>query len=60
MEATRERSESSHDRRRRPRSKQTSKPRKRSKLADNLIWFAGGLAIGLPLLAVLLFALSRF
>jgi hypothetical protein len=47
-------------RRRRRRDKRKRKNRKREKLAYNLRWLLGGLAIGLPLLAVIIYTASRY
>jgi ABC-type Fe3+ transport system permease subunit len=52
--------EGTGERRRRHRSKRERRSRRNQKLIDNLVWLAGALAIGLPLLAVLLYALSRY
>lgn len=41
-------------------SKSYSRRRKRAKTLRNLAWFAGGLAIGLPLLILVLLAVSRY
>ena len=46
-------------RRRRSKSESKRKNKKRQQLFYNLCWLFGGLAIGLPLLAMLLFVLSR-
>jgi len=54
--------ERSAERRHRHRSKQKrkNKSRKMAKLLDNLLWFAVGLAVGLPLLALTLYLISRY
>jgi hypothetical protein len=45
-------------RRRRDKRKRTS--RKREKLVSNLAWMAGGLAVGLPLLALTIYVASQW
>lgn len=47
-------------RRRRNRTKRKRRSRKREKLMRNLAWLGGGLAVGLPVLALILFAMSRY
>lgn len=41
------------------RDKRRRKNRKREKLIYNLSWVLGGLAVGLPMLAIVLYLLSR-
>jgi hypothetical protein len=50
--------ESSSNRRQR-REKRRRRNRKREKLFYNLSWLLGGLAVGLPMLAIVLYLLSR-
>ena len=54
--------ERSGERRRRRRSKHKHKrrSRKHQKLIDNLIWIGWGLGIGLQLLTILLYVMSRY
>ena len=47
------------ERRRRRRDRRKRKNIRRSKLLYNLAWLAGGLAVGLPLLAGMLYIMSR-
>jgi hypothetical protein len=47
------------ERRRKHRHKRKRKSRKQEKLMRNVIWLGGGLAVGLPLLAAMLYAMSR-
>ena len=51
--------DSERDRRRKHRSKRKRRSRKQERLMRNLAWLGGGLAVGLPLLAAMLFAMSR-
>lgn len=46
-------------RRRKRHSKRKEKARKREKLVRNIAWLGGGLAVGLPLLAAMLYAMSQ-
>ena len=48
------------EQRRQRRTKRKRKSRKRERLMRNLAWLGGGLAVGLPLLAAVLFAMSRY
>jgi hypothetical protein len=52
------RSEDDARERRKHRTKRKRKSRKRERLVRNLAWLAGGLAVGLPLLAGMLYAMS--
>ena len=52
-------SNDSLQRRRKNRSKRKRKSRKHQKLMRNLGWLGGGLAVGLPVLAAMLYAMSR-
>ena len=54
------RDDDEHTRRRKIRSKRKRKSRKQERLLRNLAWLGGGLAIGLPILAAMLFAMSRY
>jgi hypothetical protein len=47
-------------RHRRRRGKHKRKSRKHQRLMHNLRWFFGGLAVGLPLLAAVTYAASRY
>jgi hypothetical protein len=49
----------SRERGRKHRHKRKRKSRKQEKLLRNLVWLGGGLAAGLPLLAAMLYAMSR-
>ena len=53
-----EQESAARERRRKKRSKHKRKSRKQDKLVRNLVWFGGGVAVGLPLLAAMLFAMS--
>lgn len=52
--------DSAREERRKRRTKRKRKSRKRERLMRNLAWLGGGLALGLPLLAATLFAMSRY
>jgi len=52
--------ERTRHRKRTKKKKKTSSTRKRARVVNNLIWIAGGLAIGLPLLTVTLYLLAAF
>ena len=52
--------ESAQERRRKHRTKRKRKSRKQERLLRNLAWLGGGLAMGLPILAAMLFAMSRY
>ena len=52
--------DSARDDRRKRRTKRKRKSRKRERLMRNLAWLGGGLALGLPLLAAMLLAMSRY
>lgn len=47
-------------RRRKGRDKRKRKNRRRERLSYNLRWLLGGIAVGLPVLAVILYTTSRF
>ncbi|MBO0748893.1 MAG: hypothetical protein J2O44_00480 [Porphyrobacter sp.] len=51
--------EEARERRRRRRGKRKRRNHKRSNLLYNLGWVVGGLAVGLPLLAIMIYALAR-
>jgi hypothetical protein len=53
-------SAAAHKRRRRSKNITKRKNRERQRLCYNLGWLLGGLAIGLPVLAMLLFVVSRY
>jgi hypothetical protein len=52
--------DSAREQRRKHRSKHKRKSRKQERLLRNLAWLGGGLAVGLPLLAAMLYLMSHY